>query len=84
MRLRVHALDRGQVPILLSIDTLKKLGAIVDYGRDEAVFRSVDPQRCVKLETTVTCHQILPLTKDFMKQGYPLEAPVSRIGHGRE
>ena len=84
MRLRVHALDRGQVPILLSIDTLKKLGAIVDYGRDEAVFRSVDPQRCVKLETTVTGHQILPLTKDFMKQGYPLEAPVSRIGHGRE
>ena len=84
MKLRVHALDRGQVPILLSIDTLKKLGAIVDYGRNEAVFLSVDPRRCVKLETTVTGHQILPLTKDFMKQGYPLKAAVSRIGHACE
>ena len=41
MKLRVHALDKGTVPVLLSIDTLKKMKAIVDYGNDEVVFVAV-------------------------------------------
>ena len=44
LQLRVHALDKGSVPVLLSIDTLKRIRAIVDYGNDEAVFVAVNPK----------------------------------------
>ena len=80
MKLRVHALDKGSVPVLLSIDTLKPMRAIVDYGRDEVVFVGINPQKCVKLSTTSTGHQILPLTQDFMKEARDLQAPVHRLG----
>ena len=80
MKLRVHALDKGSVPVLLSIDTLKRLRAIVDYGRDEVVFAAVNPQKCVKLQTTATGHQILPLTDDFMQDAQLLREPVQRLG----
>ena len=80
MRLRVHALDKGSVPVLLSIDTLKRMRAIVDYGSDEVVFAGINPQKCVKLQTTSTGHQILPLTKDFMQGARTLKSPVRRLG----
>ena len=59
LKLRVHALDKGSVPVLLSIDTLKRLQAIVDYSRDEVIFGAIDPCKRVKLQTTVTGHQVL-------------------------
>ena len=80
MKLRVHALDKGTVPVLLSIDTLKKMRAIVDYGNDEVVFAAVNPQKCVSLQTTATGHQILPLTQDFMQDARPLKWPIHRLG----
>ena len=54
--------------------------AIVDYGNDEAVFVAVNPDKCVPLETTATGHQVIPLARDFMREGYQLKAPVRRIG----
>jgi hypothetical protein len=39
---KVHALDEGNAPILLSIDSLRKLGAVIDFGSDRAVLRAVD------------------------------------------
>ena len=42
MKLRVHALDKGSVPVLLSIETLKKMK---DYGNNEAVFVGINPQK---------------------------------------
>ena len=80
MKLRVHALDKGSVPVPLSIDTLKRLHAIVDYGRDEVVFAAVNPHKCVKLQTTSTRHQILPLVEDFMQDAQILKDPVVRLG----
>ena len=80
MKLRVHALDKGSVPVLLSIDTLKRMGAIIDYGRDEAVFTSINPLKRVALQTSATGHQILPLTEDFMEGATLLQAPVRRLG----
>ena len=80
MKLRVHSLDQGTVPILLSIQTLHKMGAIVDYGRNEAVFTRINPLKCLQLQTTTTGHQILPLTRDFMQRATVLQAPVHRLG----
>ena len=70
----------GTVPILLSIQTLRKMGAIVDYGRNEAVFTRINPLKCLQLQTTTTGHQILPLTRDFMQEATVLQAPVHRLG----
>ena len=80
VKLRVHALDKGTVPVLLSVDTLRRMKAIVDYGNDQAVFVGINPQKCVALETTTTGHQILPLAQDFMQNSFPLSEPVRRIG----
>ena len=80
LKLRVHALDKGSVPVLLSIDTLKRLQAIVDYSRDEVIFGAIDPCKRVKLQTTVTGHQVLPLAQDFMVGAQQLQAPVRCLG----
>ncbi|CAK9032723.1 Retrovirus-related Pol polyprotein from transposon TNT 1-94 [Durusdinium trenchii] len=39
MQLRVHVVDEGKAPVLLSVDTLRKMGAIIDFATDEAVTR---------------------------------------------
>ena len=74
--LKVHALDKGTSPILLSIDSLRKLGAVIDYSSNCAVFRSVDPKKLIHLEQSAAGHQVLPLTDDAFKDAVVLEEPV--------
>ena len=64
--LKVHALDEGNAPILLSIDSLRKLGAVMDFGSDRAVLKAVDPRKLIQLERTGAGHQVFPLTEDAM------------------
>ena len=64
--LKVHALDQGSGPVLISIATLRSLGAIIDYEKDVAVFRKLDPTKLVKLERSAAGHQLLPLTDDLL------------------
>ena len=47
--LRVHTLNHGQSPILLSVETLRKVGAVIDFSADLAVFRRLDPSRIIPL-----------------------------------
>ncbi|CAL1171479.1 unnamed protein product [Cladocopium goreaui] len=46
--LQVHALEEGQGPVLLSISTLRSLGAIIDFEADLIVFRKLDDRRVIK------------------------------------
>ncbi|CAE7387238.1 unnamed protein product, partial [Symbiodinium sp. CCMP2456] len=39
---KVHCLDKGNGPMLLSIDTLRKLKAIIDFESDLICFRALD------------------------------------------
>ena len=50
--LAVHALDAGEGPVLLSIATLRKLGAVIDYETDTAVFRTLNPRKVVPVSYT--------------------------------
>lgn len=50
--MKVHAL----APILLSIHSLRQLGAIIDFENDLAIFRKVDAQRVVSLERSSAGH----------------------------
>ena len=79
MSLRVHALDKGSAPILVSVDTLRKMGAIVDFRTDEAIFTTLADQTLVQLERSSTGHQLIPLTKDFLKAGAPLAKKVESL-----
>jgi hypothetical protein len=38
--LQIHALNQGQGPILISIDTLRKLKAVIDFSEDLMVLRA--------------------------------------------
>ena len=65
--LKVHTLDRGTGPILLSVESLRQLGAVIDFDADLAVFRNINANRIVQLERSATGHQLLSLTEDLFE-----------------
>ena len=73
--LRVHALDKGQGPILFSIDSLRNLGAVLDFEHDYVIFRKLDKSKAIPLERSSTGHQLLPLSEDLYQNAIPLQAP---------
>ena len=77
--LKVHTLDRGSSPILFSIETLRSLGAIVDFKEDLIVFRELDPKRIIELERSCTGHQLLPLSDDWFTQSKLAQSPVPSL-----
>ena len=79
--MKVHALDKGTAPVLLSIQSLRKLGAIIDFSSDMAVFRAVDPSKVVKLECTTAGHQVTPLTEDVFRNAHQLKQPMQSFSN---
>ena len=63
--LKVHTLDRGEGPILFSIETLRSLGAVIDFEHDLIVFRKLSDERIIQLERSSSGHQVLPLANDW-------------------
>ena len=63
--LQVHALDRGQGPVLLSISTLRALKAVIDFESDLIVFRALDDKKAIQALRSQAGHQLLPLTDDL-------------------
>ena len=77
--LRVHTIDKGEGPLLFSIDALRSLGAVIDFEQDLAVFRRLDAHQVIKLERSNTGHQLLPLTEDLFAQAVKSEQPVPSL-----
>ena len=75
----IHTLEDGESPILMSIDTLRKVGALIDFQADLAVFRNIDPSRILKLERSRTGHQLLPLTEDWMSNSVAAQEAVPSL-----
>ena len=63
--LTVHALDKGKGPVLLSIATLRSLGAVIDFDEDLVCFRKLDPKKVIPVTRSRSGHQLLPLTDDL-------------------
>eukprot|EP00435_Cladocopium_sp_Y103_P012048 s4332_g3.t1 len=78
-QVRVHALDRGERPILFSIDSLRSLGAIIDFESDLVVFRRLTDSKVIHLERSSTGHQLLPLTEDLYSQASATSRPVPSL-----
>ena len=66
-KLKVHCLDHGSGPLLLSVETLRNLGAIVDFSSDLICFRALDPTRLIRAERSATGHQLLDMTEDWYR-----------------
>eukprot|EP00439_Symbiodinium_sp_Y106_P052923 s4560_g7.t1 len=45
----IHALNKGEGPILLSVATLRNLGAILDFSNDLVVFRRLNKKKILSL-----------------------------------
>ncbi|CAE7382440.1 unnamed protein product [Symbiodinium sp. KB8] len=53
-------------PVLLSVKSLRALGAVIDFSEDQAIFKRLNPAAVVKLQTTESGHQLFPLTRDVL------------------
>ena len=74
--MKVHALDQGSAPILLSNHSLRPLGAVIEFENNLAIFRHVDPSRLVPLERSSAGHQVMPLTEDIYQNAVTLKEPM--------
>ena len=77
--LRVHTLDRGDGPILFSIESLRALGAIIDFREDLVVFRAVNDKKIIPLERSSAGHQLLPLTQDWYDGAFESKSPIRSL-----
>ncbi|CAE7515047.1 unnamed protein product [Symbiodinium sp. CCMP2456] len=77
--MRIHTLEDGESPILMSIETLRRVGAIIDFVSDLAVFRNLDPGRIVRLAFGKSGHQLLPLSEDLLGNSVPAQQSVPSL-----
>ena len=63
--LKVHCLNQGSGPLLLSVEALRRLKAVIDFDRDLICFRALDDRRLISAERSQTGHQLLPMTDDL-------------------
>ena len=75
----VHALNEGEGPVLFSIEALRKLDALIDFRRDLAVFRALDPCKVIPLQRSQTGHQLLDLTADLFANARGTKQPVPSL-----
>ena len=78
-QLQVHALDKGTSPILLSIASLRALGALIDFERDLIVFRKIDPTRVIQARRSATGHQLLPLWGNLFAGSQKVSSPIQGL-----
>lgn len=74
--LKVHTLNRGEGPVLLSVDSLRSLGAMIDFENDLMVLRALNPRKVIALERSSTGHQLLPMTSDWFENATEARQPV--------
>ena len=82
-QMKIHLHDIPGQPVLLSVRSLRALGAVIDFERNEAVFKRLDPQKVVRLETTESGHQLFPLVQDVLSGADHLQQPFTSFGTQR-
>ena len=78
-KVQVHALDAGAGPVLFSIESLRALGAIIDFSEDLVVFRKLNPSKIIRMERSATGHQLLPMTQDWYSAAQSTAQPVPSL-----
>ena len=78
-KLKVHVYDVPNQPVLISVKALKKLGAIVDFSRNEILYKHVDPKAVVPLEVASNGHCLMPLGGDLLAGAVMRAQPFSSL-----
>ena len=78
-KITIHTLDAGTGPVLLSISTLRALGAVIDFSEDLICFRSVDPKRIIRAKRSQSGHQLLPLCGDMCEASVMAERAIPSL-----
>lgn len=71
--LTIHTLDKGEGPVLLSIE------AVIDFEADLIVLRALDDKKAIRAERSQAGHQLIPLTEDLYSNSLECHTAV-RIG----
>ena len=79
-RMAVHTIEEGSGPILISVETLRALGAVIDFRADLMVCRALDPKKIIPVQRSATGHQLISLTEDLFKHAKPARTEVPGLG----
>ena len=79
-KVRIHLHDIPQQPVLLSVKGLRALGAVIDFDRNEAIFKRIDPAKVAVLETTASGHQLFPLVGNVLENARRRRSPFKSLG----
>ena len=52
---------------LIGINVLRDAGAVIDFGRNLALFEQIDPQTIIELEQAPSGHLLLSLVEDLLE-----------------
>ena len=74
---QIYALDAPNVQILISVESLCRVGAWIDFETGTAVFRKVAPDLVIPLEKSPNGHLLLNLSQDILDQGTPMSEAQS-------
>ena len=69
-----HGLDVNGVPMLLSSQALKKMGAVINFENGQANVLRLHPEKIVQLEKSTTGHWLLDISDDIYAQEVPPDA----------
>ena len=77
--MEVHVHDTPQQPILVSRKALRSLGAVIDFERNQVIYRHVDPKMVVNLMEAENGHLLMPLTGNLTAGGVPRETALQSL-----
>ena len=69
-----HGIDAKGVPMLLSAQSLRQMGAVINFETGQAKFLRLHPETVVQLEKSSTGHWLLDLSEDLDAREVPPDA----------
>ena len=78
-KVQVHTLDAGTGPVLFSIESLRALGAVIDFEHDLVCFRKLNDGKIIQLERSATGHQLLPMCSDWFERSQQTQQRVPSL-----
>eukprot|EP00435_Cladocopium_sp_Y103_P051922 s1141_g16.t1 len=79
VKLGVHAMDAPGVPLLISVKTLTRLHAVVDFSTAEICFKSISDKIWIPLKRAKNGHLLLNLTQDWFHD--KSNVPHTEVSH---
>ena len=78
-KMEIHIHDMPDQPVLVPVKALKKLGAILDFGRSEILYRNVCDRSVVPLETAANGHLLMPLNGNLLEGAQKRQQPFRQL-----